>query len=105
MGEVAGAEIRGRCWQCGAGLTALDYGRESTCPGCGKPTHCCRNCRHYAPGKANECMEPQVDRVIDKSRSNFCEWFEPTLSPRPGAASPDVDALRDAAEALFRSKS
>lgn len=105
MGEVAGAEIRGHCWQCGAGLTALDYGRESTCPGCGKPTHCCSNCRHYAPGKANECMEPQVDRVIDKARSNFCEWFEPTLSPRPGAASPDVDALRDAAEALFRSKS
>jgi hypothetical protein len=50
-------------------------------------------------------MEPQVERVIDKARSNFCEWFEPTLSPRPGATSPDVDALRDAAEALFRSKS
>jgi hypothetical protein len=50
-------------------------------------------------------MEPQVERVIDKARSNFCEWFEPTLSPRPAAASPDTDGLRDAAEALFRSKS
>ena len=104
MGEVSSGEIRGRCWQCEAALTALDYGRESTCPRCDKPTHCCRNCRHYAPGKANECMEPQVERVIDKTRSNFCEWFEPTLNPRAGAASPDVGALRDAAEALFRSK-
>jgi len=102
MGGVTTGEIRGRCWQCGGGLTALDYGRESDCPACGKPTHCCRNCRHYAPGRANECMEPQVERVIDKARSNFCEWFEPSLSPAPASASPDADALRGAAEALFK---
>jgi hypothetical protein len=47
-------------------------------------------------------MEPQVERVIDKARSNFCEWFEPSLSPAPASASPDADALRGAAEALFK---
>jgi hypothetical protein len=47
-------------------------------------------------------MEPQVERVIDKARSNFCEWFEPTLNPAPGARSTDADALRSAAEALFK---
>ncbi len=104
MGQVTTGEIRGHCWQCGGGLTALDYGRESECPGCHKPTHSCRNCRHYAPGRANECMEPQVERVIDKSRANFCEWFEPAQNPNPAGGAPDVDALRGAAEALFRSE-
>jgi hypothetical protein len=47
-------------------------------------------------------MEPQVERVIDKARSNFCEWFEPAMSPRRGATAPDADDLRGAAEALFR---
>jgi hypothetical protein len=98
-----GEEIRGRCWQCGAGLVRLDLGRESPCPGCGKPTHCCRNCRHYAPGRANECMEPLVDRVVEKTRSNFCELFEPTQTPRPGPAAADGDAVRRAAEDLFKS--
>ena len=53
-------EIVGHCWNCGQGLTKLDYGRESTCLNCDKPTHCCRNCRHFAPGRPNECMEPLV---------------------------------------------
>jgi hypothetical protein len=97
-------EIRGNCWHCGAGLTRLDLGREAVCGGCDKPVHCCRNCRHYAPGRANECMEPQVERVVDKARSNFCELFEPTLTPRAvGTAAPDLDAVRRAAEDLFKS--
>jgi hypothetical protein len=97
-----GEEIRGKCWHCGADLTRLDFGRESACGACDKPTHCCRNCRHYAPGRANECMEPQVERVLDKARSNFCELFEPTMALRPGSAAADVQAARQAAENLFK---
>lgn len=102
MDTQTAGETRGHCWHCGAGLTALDYGRECECPGCSAPTRCCRNCRHFAPGRANECMEPQVERVIDKARSNFCEWFEPAMNPGPGATAPDAESLRRAAEALFR---
>ena len=96
-----GEEIRGHCWNCGQGLTRLDLGRESACPGCNKPTHCCRNCRHFAPGRPNECMEPLVERVVDKLRSNFCEFLEPNPKPGGAAATPDADALRRAAESLF----
>ena len=81
MGGVTTGEIRGRCWQCGGDLTALDYGRESDCPACGKPTHCCRNCRHYAPGRANECMEPQVERVIDKARLAIFAFIDGWYNP------------------------
>lgn len=102
MGQATAGEIRGHCWHCRTGLTGLDYGRESRCPGCDKPNHCCRNCRHFAPGRASECMEPQAERVIDKTRSNFCDWFEPARDPDSGAGAPDADALRSLAEALFR---
>lgn len=96
-------EIIGHCWNCGHGLTKLDYGRELRCPACDKPTHACRNCRHYAPGRPNECREPAVDRVLDKERANFCDWLQPLL--RPGGAPsvvPNTESLRRAAEDLFK---
>jgi hypothetical protein len=95
-------EIRGYCWHCGHGLTRLDFGRESICPGCGKPTYCCRNCLHYAPGRANACMEPQVERVLDKERSNFCDLFQPNPKAPTTGAVPDAEDARRAAEALFK---
>ena len=96
-------KILGHCWSCGHALTRLDYGREAGCIACARPTHCCSNCRHYAPGRANECMEPMVERVLDKTAANFCELFEPTTpSRRPTTAASNTDALRQAAEALFK---
>ncbi|MBK1631275.1 hypothetical protein CKO31_11100 [Thiohalocapsa halophila] len=92
----------GRCWHCGTELTELDYAREATCPGCRKATHCCRNCRWYAPGRANDCAEPVAEAVTYKDRANFCGYFEPSF-PQPAAgAQDDPDALRQAAEDLFK---
>jgi hypothetical protein len=48
-------------------------------------------------------MEPQVERVVDKTRANFCEWFEPVRQSGAGQATSDEDGLRSAAERLFRS--
>ncbi len=96
-------EIVGHCWNCGQGLTKLDYGRESTCLNCDKPTHCCRNCRHFAPGRPNECREPLVERVVEKTRANFCEFFEPAMrAGDPAASATDPERLRGAAEDLFK---
>ena len=91
----------GTCWSCGHPLAAADFGREARCPSCGKATHACRNCRFYAPGRANDCLEPIAERVIDKERPNFCDLFEPVRRGGP-AAKPSADDLRAAAEALFR---
>ncbi len=96
-------DILGHCWNCARALSKLDYGRESTCLGCDKPTHCCRNCRHYAPGRAAECMEPGVERIVEKARANFCELFEPTTPIGGEKATPaDSNALLQAAESLFK---
>jgi primosomal protein N' len=47
--------VIGKCWHCDAELQSADYGRECDCRGCGKPTRVCRNCRWYAPDRANQC--------------------------------------------------
>jgi len=89
----------GVCWACGNRLSAPDYTREGECPQCRKPTHVCRNCRFYEPGRPNDCQEPVAEPVTDKQRANFCDYFEPgSDTHHPGA---DAEALRAAADRLF----
>lgn len=67
------------CVGCGADLGAtLRVGRRDTCPRCGVDLHSCRQCRFYDSRAYNECREPQAERVLDKSRSNFCDYFAST---------------------------
>jgi predicted RNA-binding Zn-ribbon protein involved in translation (DUF1610 family) len=92
----------GNCWHCGKQLEASDYGREATCPNCGKYTHVCKNCRFFAPGKPNSCLEPIAEPVTDKTRANFCGYFEPTSPKLKATSEPSADDLRKAAEDLFK---
>jgi len=50
-------------------------GRKETCPFCGTDLRVCLNCRFYDVSAYNQCREPQAERVVDKDRSNFCEYF------------------------------
>jgi hypothetical protein len=94
-------EIVGKCWNCARPLTQAEYGREATCLGCGKPTHVCRNCRHYARGRPNDCNEPMAEPVLHKDRANFCELFEPTQRPAEGSG-PTAEDLIKSAQDLFK---
>src|SRR4051812_2326680 len=87
----------GCCWNCGGPLTALDYGRQDTCPKCGRDTRTCRGCVHHDRSLNNECRETQAERVLEKERSNFCDYFKP--SSGPGAGAQARDAMKSAAEA------
>ena len=95
--------IVGTCWHCGHSLRTVDLGRETTCLGCGKATRCCRNCRFFSPGKPDDCSETIVEAVSDKTRANFCEFFEPTNRPLSDALvqSHAADLLK-AAQDLFK---
>jgi hypothetical protein len=90
----------GNCWKCGNPLSALDYGRQDSCSKCGRSTHVCLNCVHHDRAYNNECRESQADRVVDKERSNFCDYFKPKAGGGDGSAR--QDSLRAAAEALFK---
>ncbi len=64
------------CFSCGSQLDGRDKpGRADTCPVCDADVHCCRNCEFYDAGSYNECRESQAERVLEKDRSNFCDYF------------------------------
>lgn len=88
------------CARCGAPLPPGPWGRRDACPACGADLHACVQCAFHAPGSYNDCREPQADRVVDKERSNFCDWF------RPGAGGPAYPAedVRAKLDALFKKK-
>ncbi len=65
------------CHRCRKTLTLTDHiGRREMCAFCGADLHVCLNCRFYDPGIYNGCREPQAERVLDKDRSNFCDYFD-----------------------------
>lgn len=92
----------GNCWNCGAELTPLDYGRQDTCRKCGRDTRNCLNCEMHDRSYNNECRENQADRVVDKERSNFCDYFKPKAGG--AGAGKARDEMKAAAEALFKKK-
>jgi len=51
----------------------------------------------------NSCRENQADRVVDKERSNFCDYFRPS-DRAPATAASSRDAMKAAADALFKKK-
>jgi hypothetical protein len=58
------------------------------------------NCTHYDPRAYNGCREPHAERVLDKDRSNFCDFFAyAPLSEAPqasrGKKKPSLSKLDD----------
>lgn len=87
----------------------IPLGRSSDCPHCHADLRVCLNCRHYDPNVRYECREHVQERVADKARGNFCEWFQPAATgAMPAAGQPAAPKTRDdllsAAEALFKKK-
>jgi len=67
------------CHSCGAAVPVgigEKVGRRDECERCGADLHCCQNCRFFDPSRNNECAEPQSERVVDKTTSTFCDYFE-----------------------------
>ncbi|MGH8249122.1 MAG: hypothetical protein ACREVI_00255 [Steroidobacteraceae bacterium] len=92
------------CWNCGASLAALSppLSRTDACA-CRAELHVCRMCRFYDTSKAKSCAEPIADEVQDKTRANFCGYFQAAgdrYRPRHSAA----DQARAALESLFDAK-
>jgi hypothetical protein len=83
-------------------LAAAKPGRSETCPHCGADLRCCLNCRFHDPKAYNGCRETQAERVLDKDRGNFCDFF--SFRECAGAAAADRSG-RDTAnplDALFK---
>ena len=92
------------CWSCGKSLPYPQYSmvpREEECPGCGKPLHSCRNCRHHDPALSNQCREPNAEWITDRERANFCELFQLAASAPGGAGKNRSSEARRKLDDLF----
>jgi len=65
------------CHSCGNALELSSgvVGRGEECPHCRTDVRVCFNCTHYDQASYNECSEPMAERVVDKDRRNFCDYF------------------------------
>lgn len=91
------------CWKCGKPLPEsfkIMVGRRDVCPSCMADVRNCKMCQFYDPKAYNECRESSADRVQDKEKANFCDYFKIGSA----GSNPDKerqDALAKAA-ALFK---
>lgn len=74
--------------------------REDLCPHCGRYLRCCKQCRFYDPRAYNECKEVMAERIVDKERSNFCDFFSP--KGESNHQDKQVEEAKKKLQALFR---
>ncbi|OUR93095.1 hypothetical protein A9Q84_21565 [Halobacteriovorax marinus] len=75
--------------------------RSDECPYCYAGLHCCKMCGFYDTSTYNECRESNADRILEKEKSNFCDYF--VLKGGGGNGGNGKDNLLDAANSLFKS--
>ena len=74
--------------------------RSSECSHCYASIRSCRMCQFYDKSCYNECREPSAERVTDKEKANFCDYFKLASGGTPGEE--DQNSLLDEANALFK---
>ncbi|MDC7235271.1 MAG: hypothetical protein PQJ58_18710 [Spirochaetales bacterium] len=89
-----------KCYFCGAQSSGKIY-RNSVCSSCGKDLKVCLNCIHYDRNSHNQCRESQAERVTDKDRANFCDYFEPSGKGGSSTAQKKAEEARNKLEDLF----
>jgi hypothetical protein len=65
-----------KCHKCGKPVDVEKAGRRDECEACLSDLHVCLNCTFYDESRANQCFEPQAERVKEKDRSNYCDFFQ-----------------------------
>jgi hypothetical protein len=76
--------------------------RNDICPYCGRDLHCCLQCKFYDQGAYNECKEVSAERVVDKERANFCDYFIFNGTKESGPGKKEM--AKQALENLFKKK-
>lgn len=79
---------------------ASKVSRTEECPYCFASLHSCKMCKFYDSSAYNECHESQAARIIEKDKSNFCDFF--ILSGVGETPSAAKDKLLSAADSIFK---
>jgi hypothetical protein len=93
------------CVFCGEDLHIKGkVSRRDTCPRCQRDIRCCKQCKFYDINAYNECREVSAERIIDKERANFCDYFMLRGSIGNSGSHNRTKDAREALEALFKKK-
>ena len=79
-------------------------GRKDTCPKCNRDLRCCKQCKFYDQNAYNECREVSAERIVEKERANFCDYFSLRGSKDSGGRRNRTKEAKKALEALFQKK-
>lgn len=93
----------GVCPRCGNKIPymeAMPPGRADQCDSCGCDLRSCIACKHYDKTAYNECREPSAERVVNKEKANFCEWYK--FGPGAAGSGPTKDDMLAKARDLFK---
>lgn len=94
--------IKLSCYSCGQELAfSSKIGRRDECHKCHSDIHVCKNCLHHDEHAYNECKEIQAERVREKDKSNFCDYFTP-FSKNQTSNQNLADDIKAKAEALLK---
>lgn len=89
------------CFKCQAVLVVHHpISRKAECDKCRSDIRVCANCDFYDPKVYNECRETQAERILEKERSNLCDFFKLRLGS--SSVQSEKDRLKAQAEALFK---
>lgn len=92
------------CYNCNEPIelsSSGTVGRKEECPACREDLHCCMNCKFYDQAAYNECAETQAERVLEKTRGNFCDYFSFQDGSSDSKNSQKSDTLKDL-DSLFK---
>ncbi|MFZ4713078.1 MAG: hypothetical protein ACOYL6_05185 [Bacteriovoracaceae bacterium] len=90
------------CYKCSKTLELVagtNIPKSEECLSCMTDLHCCRMCEFYDPKHYNECREPSAERVVEKEKANYCDFFK--IVDKSASSDPVKSAI-DAANALFK---
>jgi len=88
------------CFNCSTELSlpSGQVSRGASCDKCQADARCCKNCQQYDTSAYNECHEPQAERIVEKERSNMCDYFQ--LSQDRKGSSKNLDKKKSALSSL-----
>ncbi len=97
---MANGELR--CWKCLQELEDLlsPMPRLAKCKHCKADLHVCRLCEFYDTSVNNACREPIADKVNDKTRANFCGYYQIT-AVSTSSKNAQIDASKNSLDDLF----
>lgn len=84
------------CWNCGkpTGVEGTVM-RSDACEACLADLRSCRGCRHFDPMRRFHCRESIDHGVVNKEKSNFCDYFQMRLARKIAGGQSDGKSDRD----------